>query len=78
MGLYDETRERFERGMGSGRADTLKVIASVVLSRLRANQEKLGRMKERYRRIKEGAVERLEELVEQARDSLRAVGCEVF
>jgi L-lactate utilization protein LutB len=78
MGLYEETRERFEKGMRSGRADTLKVIASVVLSRLRANQEKLGRMKERYRRIKEGAVERLEELVEQARDSLRAVGCEVF
>jgi len=38
MGLYEDTRERFERGMRSGRADTLKVISSVVLSRLRANE----------------------------------------
>jgi|GEM_PF-5155383 len=74
MGLYEDTRERFERGMRTGRADTLKVISSVVLSRLRANEGRLARMKERYRRIKEGAVDRLEELVEQARDSLREGG----
>lgn len=78
MDLYEETRERFGREMKSGRADTLKVIASVVLSRLRADEGKLRRMKERYRRIKEEAVGRLEELVGQAKDSLRAVGCEVF
>ncbi|MEM3011995.1 MAG: LUD domain-containing protein, partial [Candidatus Hadarchaeales archaeon] len=78
MGLYEETRERFGREMKSGRADTLKVIASVVLSRLRADEGKLRRMKERYRGIKEEAVGRLEELVGQAKDSLRAVGCEVF
>ncbi|MEM0359471.1 MAG: LUD domain-containing protein [Candidatus Hadarchaeales archaeon] len=78
MGLYEETRERLERGMKDGRTETLKVIASVVLSRLRADEGKLRRMKERYRKIKEGAVGRLEELVGLAKDSLRAVGCEVF
>ncbi|MEM2783022.1 MAG: LUD domain-containing protein, partial [Candidatus Hadarchaeales archaeon] len=78
MGLYEETRERLERGMKDGRTETLKVIASVVLSRLGADEGKLRRMKERYRKIKEGAVGRLEELVGLAKDSLRAVGCEVF
>lgn len=76
--LYESVRDRFKSEIGKEVINTLNVVLEVINGRLRENWEKLTRLKEKYRGIKERSIDGLDELVKTAQESLKKVGCEVF